>query len=166
MSKKKNSLVDAFVAFIKSDPERAKEFDLSTQQQKEAAFKKFQDDTFAATQQLATPIQQQNAGMLDGGLADMVDQYGRNQADAAINFAERAAPIGERKIEHRVDQLGRMINPRLDQIDALQRDRDAQSRYMFDELNANMAADRDLRRDAMNKQMILSILGSAATMFA
>ena len=166
MSKKKNPLIEAFVAGLKGDPEKLKEFEQSNEEQRQAAFRKFQEDTIAATQQLATPIQQQNAGMLDGGLADMVDQYGRNQADAAINFAERAAPIGERKIEHRVDQLGRMINPRLDQIDALQRDRDAQSRYMFDELNANMAADRDLRRDAMNKQMILSILGSAATMFA
>tara|TARA_Y100000589_G_scaffold190528_1_gene180479 strand:- start:2411 stop:2911 length:501 start_codon:yes stop_codon:yes gene_type:complete len=166
MSKKKNSLVDAFVAFIKSDPERAKEFDLSTQQQKEAAFKKFQDDTFAATQQLATPIQQQDAATLSGGLQSLEDQMSRSDADARIDFATRFAPIGERKIEHRVDQLGRMVNPRLDQIDALQRDRDAQSRYMFDELNANVAADRDLRRDAMNKQLIMSVLGTAATMFA
>ena len=166
MSKKKNSLVDAFVAFIKGDPERAKEFELSTQQQKEAAFKKFQENTFAATQQLATPIQQQDAATLSGGLQSREDQYARNDADARIDFANRIAPIGERKIEHRVDQLGRMVNPRLDQIDALQRDRDAQSRYMFDELNANVAADRDLRRDAMNKQLIMSILGSAATMFA
>ena len=166
MSKEKNPLVEAFVAFMNGDPERAKKFELSTQQQKDAAFKKFQENTFQATQELATPIQQQNAGMLDGGLADMVDQYGSNQVERNIDYATRIAPIGERKIEHRVDQLGRMVNPRLDQIDALQRDRDAQSRYMFDELNANVAADRDLRRDAMNKQMILSILGSAATMFA
>ena len=95
----------------------------------------------------------------------MVNQYAGSDADARINFAERAAPIGERKIEHRVDQLGRMVNPRLDQIDALRRDRDAQSRYMFDELNANVAADRDLRRDAMYMNLLKSVLGTGTIMF-
>lgn len=166
MSKKKNSLVEAFVAFMNGDPERAKKFELSTQQQKEAAFKKFQENTFQATQELATPIQQQDAATLSGGLPSLEDQYGSNEVERRIDYANRIAPIGERKIEHRVDQLGRMVNPRLDQIDALRRDRDAQSRYMFDELNANVAADRDLRRDAMNKQLIMSVLGTAATMFA